>query len=85
MALKSLSPCLTIILFCLSVQVNTHQCFVYCTEPQDGEHLLDLTKLARYDQSFRDCHSDRHASGCTLLQHNSAASSVGTGAIRLVE
>ena len=31
-------------------------------------HLQDLSKLVRYDQSFRDCHSDRHGSGLTLLQ-----------------
>ena len=34
------------------------------------EHLQDLSKLIRYDQSFRDCHSDRHGSGWTLLQHH---------------
>ena len=37
--------CPTLFLCCLSVQVNTHQCFVYCTEHQDGEHLLDLTSM----------------------------------------
>ena len=48
-ALESLDPYqdrgLTLFLCCLSVQVNTHQCFVYCTEHQDGEHLLDLTSM----------------------------------------
>ena len=37
--------CPTLFLCCLSVQVNIHQCFVYCTEHQDGEHLLDLTSM----------------------------------------
>ena len=38
---------------------NAHQCFVYYTEPQDGEPLQSLSKFVRYLQSFRDCHSDR--------------------------